>query len=65
MIRHRSVRPTKIDESAEDLFDRENEVIVQALQRFAESTVADLAQGIRPVTQPSLLVRRSALLRLQ
>ena len=35
----------EIDESAEDFFDRENEAIVKAAQRFAESMVADLLEG--------------------
>jgi outer membrane lipopolysaccharide assembly protein LptE/RlpB len=35
----------EIDESAEDFFDRENEAIIQASQRFAESMVADLLEG--------------------
>ena len=35
----------EIDESAEDFFDRENEAIFQASQRFAESMVADLLEG--------------------
>jgi hypothetical protein len=35
----------EIDESAEDFFDRENEAIIQAAQRFAESMVADLLEG--------------------
>ena len=36
----------EIDESAEDFFDRENEAIVKASQRFAESMVADLLEGL-------------------
>ena len=35
----------EIDESAEDFFDRENEAIIKASQRFAESMVADLLEG--------------------
>jgi outer membrane lipopolysaccharide assembly protein LptE/RlpB len=35
----------EIDESAEDFFDRENEAIAKASQRFAESMVADLLEG--------------------
>jgi len=35
----------EIDESAEDFFDRENEAIIKASQRFAETMVSDLLEG--------------------
>jgi outer membrane lipopolysaccharide assembly protein LptE/RlpB len=35
----------EIDASAEDFFDRENEAIVEASLRFAETMVADLLEG--------------------